>query len=747
MKKILLLIILFPSMVFAQNDWVLQNPYPTNLSIVDIAILDNNTLIAVGDKGLVMKSIDNGRNWTFTKDVPLLTDNDSYNQRIRFINDNTGYLFSNLTYQGFNGKIFKTTNKGENWFTETLYSHRFSTSIRDVEFINNSTGYIVGIPNIFFKTTTGGQTWDSISIGTWYDPIIDKLDIEFFNSSTGFMISRKIINNNFSDEILKTTDGGNNWFSSGINSSNPLQEIIFINSTTGYITSLAESASQSDFYYKTTNAGLSWQYITLNGPDIESLLIKFDNHRNIYCSGYESKFLETGYKIYKSIDNGSSFMEIFNSGIGKFSIKDFHIINNTISAFGFAGKFMVSTNAGILWKQNSFIYQDFSDIIFKNKTEWFAITSSHSSKINYYTSDAGNAWKSLNSDFDFICFKNNNTCLAIKDSRYIFRSTNGGNTFDSLTNIASVSNLSMSFIQHINGSVWYAYGSHHLSVYRNPILYKTTNDGESWIILGLPDDAENGINFFNENTGYTYSERPYIHKTTNGGLNWITTNLNFGDSEYLEHTQFVSKDTGFIYFSGYSPHIYVTTNSGLNWTKKLIPNNQSHQHLKFINNLTGYFVSDGYYAHSTDYIYKTTNGGNSWFETYKSPSIAINGFAFYEDIEIGYGFNGELYRPKDQSVNVQSISEQIPEKYFLSQNYPNPFNPATNIEFQIPNSELVSLKVYDIAGKLVTTLVNENLSAGNYKVQFNGLSFSSGVYFYTLETESLIQTRKMLLIK
>lgn len=71
----------------------------------------------------------------------------------------------------------------------------------------------------------------------------------------------------------------------------------------------------------------------------------------------------------------------------------------------------------------------------------------------------------------------------------------------------------------------------------------------------------------------------------------------------------------------------------------------------------------------------------------------------------------------------------------------------TNIEFQIPNPKLVSLKVYDIAGKLVTTLVNENLSAGNYKVQFNGLSFSSGVYFYTLETESLIQTRKMILIK
>ena len=85
--------------------------------------------------------------------------------------------------------------------------------------------------------------------------------------------------------------------------------------------------------------------------------------------------------------------------------------------------------------------------------------------------------------------------------------------------------------------------------------------------------------------------------------------------------------------------------------------------------------------------------------------------------------------------------------FSLEQNYPNPFNPSTLINYQIPNSGFVSLKVYDIIGNEVATLVNKQQTAGNYSVQFNASGLPSGVYLYRLQAGSRVETRKMTLLK
>jgi len=98
-------------------------------------------------------------------------------------------------------------------------------------------------------------------------------------------------------------------------------------------------------------------------------------------------------------------------------------------------------------------------------------------------------------------------------------------------------------------------------------------------------------------------------------------------------------------------------------------------------------------------------------------------------------------------LGVEKTNDQIPTDYSLNQNYPNPFNPVTNITYSIPKSSLVKLEVFDILGKLVTTLVNQTQAAGQYKVDFNGNKLSSGVYIYRLSTPSQIISKKMLLMK
>ncbi len=110
---------------------------------------------------------------------------------------------------------------------------------------------------------------------------------------------------------------------------------------------------------------------------------------------------------------------------------------------------------------------------------------------------------------------------------------------------------------------------------------------------------------------------------------------------------------------------------------------------------------------------------------------------------LGWGlrFNNSLL------VRINNISGNVPDKFNLYQNYPNPFNPSTTVKFDLPKNTLVKLKVYDIIGREIATLVNKSLNAGTYSVDWNASQYSSGVYFYKLETESFTDVKRMMLIK
>ena len=102
------------------------------------------------------------------------------------------------------------------------------------------------------------------------------------------------------------------------------------------------------------------------------------------------------------------------------------------------------------------------------------------------------------------------------------------------------------------------------------------------------------------------------------------------------------------------------------------------------------------------------------------------------------------------SIGVSSIDNSdniIPSKYSLEQNFPNPFNPMTTINFSIPKEGLVMLKIYNTIGEEIETLVSEIKQAGNYNVNFDASSLSSGIYFYRIHTDSFVETKKMILMK
>ena len=148
-------------------------------------------------------------------------------------------------------------------------------------------------------------------------------------------------------------------------------------------------------------------------------------------------------------------------------------------------------------------------------------------------------------------------------------------------------------------------------------------------------------------------------------------------------------------------------------------------------------ISNSYVFASDNTSYKAW--GINHNNTFEGGCTAQNGFKLYCRPNICFTMSTIL--------NANTISNNTPKEYSLLQNYPNPFNPVTRINFDIPKQGLVTMKVFDILGREVRTLVNEIKAPGRYSVDFNGTEFSSGVYFYRLESNGFTDIKRMILIK
>jgi hypothetical protein len=167
------------------------------------------------------------------------------------------------------------------------------------------------------------------------------------------------------------------------------------------------------------------------------------------------------------------------------------------------------------------------------------------------------------------------------------------------------------------------------------------------------------------------------------------------------------------------------------------------------------------------YYKLSTNKGLSWgadtrltndTSSSTKPFISISNSVLHVVWTDNRDGNYEIYYKRNPTGNVgiQNINSEIPKEYKLMQNYPNPFNPSTVISFSVPdgfpigavgNDKNVVLKVYDILGKEIATLVNEPLQPGTYEATFDGSNLMSGVYFYRLQSGEFTDTKRMLMIK
>ena len=378
-----------------------------------------------------------------------------------------------------------------------------------------------------------------------------------------------------------------------------------------------------------------------------------------------------------------------------------------------------------------------------------------------------------------IFFLNENTGWAA-GYRIVIKTTNNGLNWTQLTNDLNIPLTDIHFINELTGWV----------VASSGIIRKTTNGGVNWFMGSCPDcsnaDDFLQVQFLNENTGYAFGDQRVV-KTTNSGLNWVplnnnsiivyrgffldantgwivglggsakTTNggLNWSQNQFTNNwcssVYFRNNNTGWI--TSRKGEIFKTTNSGNNWNLQYLDSNRKFDGITFTSNDTGWAIGEKINPAYKDFLLKTINAGQTWYE--QQIPIANTSDIFMLNSLTGWiaAYSSILHTNDGGSVGINQISTEIPSTFSLGQNYPNPFNPSTVISFSLSVVSDVVLKVYDVTGKEVQTLVNERLQAGSYETTFDARQggssrgLNSGVYFYKLTTEDFSETKRMILLK
>jgi len=349
----------------------------------------------------------------------------------------------------------------------------------------------------------------------------------------------------------------------------------------------------------------------------------------------------------------------------------------------------------------------------------------------------------------------------------IYHTTDGGKTFEIQT-----TQFSTNAIYMLNSSEGYAGGY-------NGRVYKTTNGGADWIVHGSIGLSLRDIDFPpNSDSGYCCGDQGKIYKITSSGISSMYTGLNSNLKSISLPNELQGWACGGSIFVHYINNIWVTdqsypsesytaifmvnnisgwaagdngiiihTEDGLIWNRQVNPDSlkESLYDIIFLNSNEGWIVG------SSGRVLHTTNGGADW-------NIILDGWTtdMLLSVQFTSSTNGYIIGNNKTLFKyglITDVDEQLtqPTEFKLGQNYPNPFNPSTSIQYAIGFSQFVQLKVYDVLGNEIATLVNEEKGPGTYEVMFNPESSikypASGIYFYQLKAGEYLETKKMIYLK
>lgn len=721
--------------------------HPTNPSIMYIA--------SAG--GGVWKTVDGGANWqVITDELSNIAGGD-----IAIDPNNSSILYfgsGELNYSAdshYGDGIYKSTNAGMTWTQVAPYSMSSSYSKIIVTPGNSNIVYAAGKSGVF-KSTNGGLNWTtSVSVTN-----VNALVMDFTNPQILYMTTSASTG---TGAIRKTTDGGNTWvnLSGGLPTSGAGRCPLVMSTSNNLVLYAGFAASSGGALlglYKTTDGGNTW---TLQNSATNYLGTQgwYDNALTIKPATTDF-VLTGGLDLYSSTNSGTTLTKKTTwstSSTGNFCHADIHFLAyNKLNNFLFCcsdGGIYKSTNDGANW----------TDMNAKISTLQYM--SADYDPVNPSLMQGGcqdnNKQTSTNNGLVWIQRSTGDggyTIIDAENPSYVYgqyvngsiqRSANSGASFTDITPTGSSGGLFYNPYEMASGNSQYiVFGRTDLWVTSNA---RTASASSGWTQIAtttIIGGSVSGIGIGNGTAPskiYAGTSNGRILSTTNGGTTW-TTNTGFA---YISDFAVDKSNDNICYAScggtTAAQKVFKTTNGGVNWVNigSGLPN-------AAVNTIILRNASPRTLYVGTDLgVYMSTNEGANWalFNT-GMPTVEVYDLKYRETSKIllaathGRGcFKIDLTVTGVQNNNITA------EKFNLSQNYPNPFNPATKIKYSVPGSSFVTLKIYDILGNEVETIVNNMQGRGVYEVQWDASKYSSGVYIYKINAGNFNESKMMLLVK
>ena len=676
----------------------------------------------------------------------------------------------------YRGALYRSTNDGDSWFPSGLNGKEVDNifvSTTGFIFITSHYRYIDEFGNIIwvtepYRSTDNGENWNIVNVSVettdcWAEDQDGNLYVDGWNSPGGGF------------KILKSTDGGENWvlwsyhslgssndflfFDSYIfrsDESNGIWQLInnswvkrFPSQSGGLGTSciertptgvlLAGTQTPGQGVYRSLDSAANWERIYSAG--IENTMVK-----SIIIDSDGIVFAATSNGIFKSTDEGETWVQY---GLQNSSVRTIVLTSSDVLLAGndFGMHRWIDGING--WEEANiglYVNRTYSLVVNQTTSSFFAATNTGL----FRTTDNGEFWEFvLSADYGeewigtlnktALLFDVQSNSLFTADFQEFHRSTDDGNTW-----ITSSLPFNSDILCLENGSepgIIFGGGASYPD-WRYTTFFYSSDYGENWsqTFLGGPGGPPLGCLATNEISDYLFAgtEGSGIYRSTDQGAFWRTFNVGLVNT----NVQSIATNSAGDIFLGTYNGVFRSRDQGGNWTWVGLG---SDTVLVLAINSVGNVLAGTFNGQ----VYKSNDDGDSWFDfsdglkftTVRSLIVDENDIAFVGTVSEG------VFRTIHTTVDVDENDDKIPNEFSLSQNYPNPFNPSTKIKYSIPYSSKVFIKVFDILGNEIETLVNEEKSVGTYELTWNATNLPSGVYFYQLKAGSFIETKKMILLK
>ena len=707
-----ILLYFFSINLIAQNNFWVPTAAPFTGGMYQASLVDKHGNIYLTiESGGIFRSSDNGKIWAHS----IFLDNYSFKMH----SDQQGDIFASLYYEG----MIKSQDYGHTWYK--VYNG-LSDNENIVSFCNVDSSEMLAATSSpgLIRSYDRGETW---------------LTIDDFPESIGSISTLEQISTNeiylgsLDSGLFRSTDGAISWNKvTSFTDPNPIKDIEILNSSRILI------ATNGGGIFKSDDNGNTWQNILTTTFNYFISIVKSPDGKIYACDAIKG--------VYQSENNGESwyYIGIYNEAIRSIAC------NNNGDLFIFSagkGAFYKSENSSDLVQMNIPTQEVISLLSWKD----YIFVGSGSS--TYRSSNHGESWENIvvgdsayylshNYVVDLLNTPGENLFAALIGAG-IWKSSDLGNNWQRAFEINMYQADGFSLTVDKDNNIYAGIGDNYFNNSGGTIK-KSTDNGKSWqeIDNNLPAGSPDKLFTTSNNTVLASVTYYGIYRTENQGNGWEISSEGLPMENFLAES-FAENQKGEIFCGTGNNGVFISSDDGKSWKPSNVGISLERVMDIVMDN------TDNIYISTLTGIYFSEDNGKTWEPKNSGLSNpTIFALAIDNDNYLYAGSYGTgVFRSLNPITSIKDKNVLLPKSFFLSQNYPNPFNPSTKINYSIPQISFVTLKVYDILGREITTLVNEEKPVGNYEINFDANNLSSGIYFYRIQVGSFSDTKKLILIR